>query len=45
MDFANLQIQYKKYQAEIDNKIKKVLKDSNYIMWMARQVKNFLKKY
>ena len=32
MDFANLKIQYQKYQIDIDNRIKMVLNDSRYIM-------------
>ena len=32
IDFANLQLQYLKYKTQIDNKIKLVLKKSNYIM-------------
>jgi len=32
MDFANLKIQYQKYQIDIDNRIKMVLNDSKYIM-------------
>ena len=32
IDFANLQLQYQKYQADIDLRIQKVLDKSNYIM-------------
>jgi UDP-2-acetamido-2-deoxy-ribo-hexuluronate aminotransferase len=32
MDFANLKLQYQKYQNDIDKKIKAVLSESNYIM-------------
>lgn len=32
IDFANLQVQYKKYKDDIDSNIKKVLNKSNFIM-------------
>ena len=32
IDFANLQLQYQKYQVDIDSKIQEVLNKSNYIM-------------
>ena len=32
IDFANLQLQYKKYKSKIDAKLKRVLNKSNYIL-------------
>ena len=46
IDFANLQLQYKKYKAEIDKQIEIVLSKSNYILGeevfeLEKNLKNF----
>ena len=34
IDFANLQLQYQTYKADIDKNISKVLNNSNYIIYL-----------
>lgn len=46
IDFANLQLQYKKYKKQIDKNIKKVLNKSNYILGdEVKKLENKLVKF